>query len=145
MHPLRLFVVANHVEGLNKGLYEIDPLDLSVKSLMSSDLRVALRKASIGDPQWVTDAACIVAFCADMVSPSQAFADQKPYGLRGPRYVYLEAGAAAQNLQLQAVSEELGSVWVGGFDDEATAEILGLQAPVTPIILMCVGHAASED
>ncbi|MFB9869171.1 nitroreductase family protein [Vreelandella sulfidaeris] len=66
----------------------------------------------------------------------------KPYGARGARYVYLEAGAAAQNLQLQAVAQGLGSVWVGGFDDEATGHILGLKVPLTPIILLCVGHPA---
>jgi nitroreductase len=91
------------------------------------------------------DAACVIIICADMVTPSQAFVDQKPFGSRGARYVYLEAGAAAQNLQLQAVAEGLGSVWVGGFNDEATADVLGLRAPLAPIIQLCVGYPASTE
>jgi SagB-type dehydrogenase family enzyme len=140
LHPLRLLVVVNNVTALEKGLYAVDGVDGSLTPLHLLDLRNSLRKASIGDPEWVTDAACIVVICADMVAATQAFAGQKPYGQRGARYAYLEAGAAAQNLQLQAVAEDLGSVWVGGFDDEATDNVLGLQAPVSPIILLCIGH-----
>lgn len=145
MHPLRLLVVANNVSTLDKGLYEVDPGDLSLKVVNALDVRPALREASIGAPQWITDAACIIIVCADMVAPTQAFIEQKPYGARGARYVYLEAGAAAQNLQLQAVAENLGSVWVCGFNDEATADVLGLQAPLSPIILFCVGHPQAKS
>ena len=147
LHPLRLLVVANRVDGLNEGLGEglfaVDPADLALKNLNRSGLASALKKAALDDLQCMTDAACIVAICADMVSPSKAFADQKPYGARGARYVYMEAGAAAQNLQLQAVAEGLGGVWVGGFDDDVAADALGLEAPLTPLILLCVGQPAS--
>src|SRR5690606_34012618 len=100
---------------------------------------------AIGGPQWMMDAACIIIICADMATPGQVFADQKPFGSRGSRYVYLEAGAAAQNLQLQAVAEGLGSVCVGGFDDEATADVLGLRAPFAPIVQLCVGYPAPRE
>ncbi|WP_319518777.1 nitroreductase family protein [uncultured Martelella sp.] len=80
----------------------------------------------------------------DMLAAAQAFFEQQPYGARGERYVYLEAGAVAQNIQLQAVEEGLGSVLVGGFDDEATAGVLELPAPLAPLTLMCIGFPASE-
>jgi SagB-type dehydrogenase family enzyme len=145
LHPLRLYLQASRVAGIDKGLYEVDPVGHCLKQVSGSDLRSALRKAAIGDPQWIMDAACIIIVCADMVTPSQVFADQKPFGSRGARYVYLEAGATAQNLQLQAVAEGLGSVCVGGFNDEATADLLGLRAPLTPIIQLCVGYPAPTE
>lgn len=145
IHPLRLYLLVNRVLGLEKGCYEVESSDHGLKQLSDSDLRPALTKAAIGEPQWMTDAACIIIICADMLTPIQAFANQKPFGIRGARYVYLEAGAASQNLQLQAVSEGLGSVWVGGFDDEATANILGLQAPIVPVVQLCVGYPAPDD
>ncbi len=145
IHPLRLYLGVNRVVGLEKGLYEVDPSDHGLKQVSDSDLRSALTKAAIDNPQWIMDAACVIIICADMVTPSQAFVDQKPFGSRGARYVYLEAGAAAQNLQLQAVAEGLGSVWVGGFNDEATADVLGLRAPLAPIIQLCVGYPASTE
>ena len=76
---------------------------------------------------------------ADLAAAARAFAEQPPYGMRGVRYAYIEVGAAAQTVQLQAVAEGLGSVLVGGFRDEATAQALSLPAPVTPVALMCLG------
>lgn len=141
LHPLRLYVQTNHVIGLGSGLYKFDAFDQCLKQINSSDLRWDLRNAAIGDPEWITDAACIVIICADMATPNRIFADQKPYGIRGTRYVYLEAGAAAQSLQLQAVAEGLAGVLVGGFDDEATSDVLGFPEPLAPIIQFCVGYA----
>ncbi|WP_417578691.1 nitroreductase family protein [Pelagibacterium sp.] len=145
IHPLDMYCLPNRVEGLAHSLYQLDRSDRSFKHVDApEDLRERLKRACVDAPSWITDAACIVAVCADMVTPSRKFADQKPFGGRGARYVYLEAGAAAQNLHLQAVAEGLGCVWVGGFNDEACADILGLRAPVTPLILICVGYPLSD-
>lgn len=144
MHPLRLFCLSNAVEGLGQGLYGVDPGDLGIGLIDRTDLREGLRQACIDRPRWITEAACIVVVAADMVGPSRAFAEQRPFGSRGMRYVHLEAGAAAQNLHLQATAEGLGVVWVGGFDDEPSADLLGLRSPVTPLILMCLGYPAPE-
>jgi len=142
--PLRLFVVAGQVDGLSPGLYAVSPDTLDLEPRHGTDLRAALRTAAIGDPEWITDAAAIIVVAADMVGPSRHFADQPPYGTRGPRYVHLEAGAAIQNLQLQAVAEGLGTVLVGGFHDEEVAKLLGLEAPVAPLALQCVGQPTTE-
>lgn len=144
LYPLRLLLAAGHVDGLDQGLYAVEPKDLRLKSLEKGDVRLSLQMAAIDQPHWIMDAACIIVICADMITPSRAFSEQRPYGQRGLRYVYLEAGAAAQNIQLGCMSEGLGSVWVGGFNDEATAEALGLDVPLTPIVQVCIGHPASE-
>lgn len=144
LHPLRLFVVANRVDGLDKGTYRVDPDGHSLENIDPSDLSPTLRGAAIDDPPWITDAACIIAICADIEAPNREFADQKPYGERGARYVFLEAGAAAQNLHLQVVAENLGCVWVGGFDDKAVADVLGIKTPLKPLILVCVGYPTPE-
>ena len=61
---------------------------------------------------------------------------------RGLRYLYIESGAAAQNVQLQAASEGLACVLVAGFRDETTAQILGLEAPIAPVLHLCFGWPA---
>lgn len=144
LHPLRLIVLAQRIDGLGAGSYQVNPHDLSLARCVGRNLLPALRQTAIGDQSWISEAACVVAVCANMNAASEAFAEQKPIRQRGARYVYLEAGAAAQNLQLQAVAEELSIVWVGGFDDEAAAEVLGLQNGLSPILLLCVGHPAGE-
>lgn len=62
------------------------------------------------------------------------------YGERGIRYVHMEAGHAAQNVYLQAVSLGLGTVVVGAFDDGKVKELLGAQEE--PLYIMPVGIPA---
>jgi len=66
------------------------------------------------------------------------------YGDRADRYVYMEAGHAAQNLLLEAVSLGLGAVSVGAFDDRTTRDVLTLPADVRPLYLIPVGYPAGQ-
>ncbi|NIQ00653.1 MAG: SagB/ThcOx family dehydrogenase, partial [Nitrospinaceae bacterium] len=61
-------------------------------------------------------------------------------GRRGVRYLHLEAGHAAQNLLLQAVSLGLGAVPVGSFRDDDVREILDLGQDEVPLYLIPVGR-----
>ena len=106
------------------------------------DLRRELQSAALEEQPWIGGAAGIITICADFVAASHAFAKQPPLGTRGLRYLYIEAGAAAQNVQLQAASEGLACVLVAGFRDEATAQILGLEAPIAPVLHLCFGWPA---
>lgn len=144
LHPLRLLVTVARVDDLEPGLYSVDTDARTLERVHGRDLRAALRNAAVDDQSWMTDAACIVSICADLVTPSRDFADQRPFGTRGLRYVYIEAGAAAQNASLQAVAEDIGCVLVGGFDDEATASILNLQPPIAPVLHLCFGHVDGD-
>jgi SagB-type dehydrogenase family enzyme len=62
------------------------------------------------------------------------------YGSRGVRYVWLEAGHAAENLLLQAVALDLGGVSIGAFDDADVVRVLGLPASHAPLYLIPIGH-----
>jgi len=61
------------------------------------------------------------------------------YGERAPRYVWLEAGHAAQNLLLQAVALGLGAVPIGAFYDDKVQAALQLPADHEPLYLVPVG------
>ena len=62
------------------------------------------------------------------------------YGKRGIRYVYMEAGHAAQNVHLQAEALGLGSVAVGAFDDAAVSTVLSLPDNLEPLYMVVVGY-----
>jgi len=66
----------------------------------------------------------------------------RKYGDRAERYVKLEAGHAAENLLLQAVTLGLGAVVVGAFYDEQVAAALRLPEDEEPLYLIPVGHPA---
>lgn len=140
LHPLRLFASVGRVEQHSPGLFEAKGKDRGdLVCLREGDVRAELEQCAIDDQPWIGQAAAIITVCADLVAPAVEFAEQPPYGSRGRRYVYIEAGAVAQNIALQAVSEQLGCVLVAGFQDAATANVLGLKAPYMPVLHLCLG------
>ena len=140
LHPLRLCLSVFEVDGLETGLYRISPDGGALSQVHTRNISAGLQEAALEDQPWIGNSACILSICADLIAPSRAFADQPPYGERGPRYVYLEAGAAAQNVLLQAVELGLASVLVAGFEDERTGKLLELEHGVRPLIHLPIGH-----
>ena len=59
---------------------------------------------------------------------------------RAVRYAAFEAGHAGQNLLLQAVALDLGSVPVGSFRDDEVSRLLELPADEAPLYLFAVGR-----
>jgi SagB-type dehydrogenase family enzyme len=68
---------------------------------------------------------------------------KKQYGDRGVRFTHLEAGHAAQNICLQAVSLEMSTVTVGSFNDGEVKKSLNLSDNEEPLYIMPVGRAAN--
>jgi SagB-type dehydrogenase family enzyme len=62
------------------------------------------------------------------------------YGERGIRYAHMEAGHAAQNVLLQAVSLNLGTVVIGAFQDEQVRRVLHLPEGEHPLYIMPLGR-----
>jgi protease I len=60
------------------------------------------------------------------------------------RYMLLEAGHIAQNIQLQAVCLGLGSVAVGGFDTRSVSKVCRLSKNLEPLYVICVGYPAGQ-
>lgn len=118
LFPLAMSVVAARVRDVDAGLYSYVPhahrLDLGVRG----DLRPTVAEAGIGEQSWLSTCAALILISGDVDGALAHFADQPP-GTRGRRYVALEAGAAAQNIALQAAADGIGCVLVGGFDDDA--------------------------
>ncbi len=144
LHPLRLYTSIGRVEGIAPGVHAVAPDTLQMSCHVDRDVRAELEAAALEDQPWIGNAAAIISVCADLVAATTAFAEQPPYGTRGLRYVHIEAGAAAQNIYLQAAAEGLACVLVAGFRDEATAKVLNLATPVAPILHMCLGWPADQ-
>jgi SagB-type dehydrogenase family enzyme len=56
-----------------------------------------------------------------------------------PTWMYLEAGHAAQNVYLQAVSLKMGGVVMGGFKDDDVRKVLNLSEKEQPLYIMPIG------
>ncbi|MGB0505247.1 MAG: nitroreductase family protein [Pikeienuella sp.] len=141
LHPLHLSVSVARITGMDVGLHKVDR-DGSISFVRSGEVQAELEEAAIGEQPWVGTAAGVLTVSADFAGPTAAFAGQPPFGRRGPGNVYIEAGAAAQNVALQAAESGLGCVLVAGFSDKATAAVLRLPAPFSPVLHLCFGWPA---
>lgn len=138
-YPMEIYLAVANVSGLVTGTYQYSSHHHSLFQIDEKDSRTTLCEAALDQQPWVSDAAIVIVLTADLLSMQNHFREQPPRGLRGERYVYLESGAIAQNLQLQATSINLGAVIVGGFDDEAVASELNLPNSIKPTALICIG------
>jgi len=133
LYPLELYLVTGNVSALAKGVYRYQPLGHSLIRLADGDQRAALAAAALGQ-DWVNEAAAVIVVAAAHERTT------RKYGQRGVRYVHMEAGHAAQNIHLQAVALNLGSVVVGAFDDDKVKKIVNLSGDEQPLCLLPIGR-----
>lgn len=126
-YPLELFVATGD------GLYHYLPARHCLEQLSDEDLRAKLASAALR--QSFIEAASLT-----LVFAAQFSRTTTHYGKRGIRYVYMEAGHAAQNVHLQAETLGLGSVAVGAFDDASVSKVLSLPDYLEPLYMVTVGY-----
>lgn len=132
LYPLEVYLVAGQVAGLAAGTYRYEPGEHELQSVAAGDRRGKLARAALGQ-SWVGEASAVVVIAA-VYERTRA-----KYGERASRYVPMEAGAAGQNVLLQAADLGLGAVMVGAFRDARVAEVVGLRDGETPLLLIPVG------
>lgn len=137
LYPLEIHLVAGQVEALPQGVYRYAPSTHSLRLSAAGQIAPFLAKASL-DQDFIAEAAAVVLIAAVEERTS------RKYGSRSRQYVDFEAGAASENLALQAVALGLGSVVVGAFDDKRVAELARLRQGERPLCLMPVGYPAGE-
>ncbi len=126
-YPLELFVITD------KGMFRYLPDKHSLEKLTDRDLRAPLTSAA-WEQEFIQAAPLTLIFAAQFNRTTGR------YGKRGIRYVYMEAGHAAQNVHLQAEALGLGSVAVGAFDDAAVSTVLSLPDNLEPLYMVVVGY-----
>lgn len=116
LYPIEIYIAGLRVTDLERGLYRYDPLkDTLVQS---------------GDRQDVDQLLSAFAVPEELITLSQANAvfllvghpwrSMRKYGNRGARFLFLEAGAIAQNIHLASEALGFGSVDCSSvYDDEA--------------------------
>ncbi len=134
-YPLELYVVAKNVTGLAVGVYHYVPALHSLEQISPVNKIQDIYQAS-------SQQAPLLQCPAVIIITGEYDRTIKKYGNRGVRYVHLEAGTAAENIELQAVSLHLGTVSMGGFSDAMVIKALGISSTLTPLFIMPVGNPA---
>ncbi len=67
------------------------------------------------------------------------------YGERGKSlYSICDVSASIQNIMLEAEENNLGTCWIGAFDEDEVAKVLNLPKNLRPIVICPVGYPAEE-
>lgn len=132
-YPLVLYLVAGRVDGIPSGVYRYLPQTHRLELLAPGDPRADLASAA-SRQGWAAQAPALVLITAHTARTAAR------YGARADRYVAIEAGAAAQNLLLQATATGLGATLIGAFDEAALRRSVPLAALEQPLALIAVGH-----
>ncbi len=132
LYPLDVYVVAGKVTGLPPGVYAYEPRGHRLRLVRAGDHRRELSSAALGQ-------SCVESGAIALVFSAVYERVTGKYGARGERYAHIEAGHAAQNVFLQAVSLDLGTVVVGAFRDDAVNDVIGMKDKTAPLYIMPVG------
>jgi len=135
LYPLVVDLVAGDVPGLGAGVYRYDPPSHTLVLATDGVVRARLAASAVGQG-WMATAPAILVVAAEYERTTAK------YGERGIRYTYLEVGAVAPNVYLQAEALGLGTTLVGALDGAQVAQVLGLLAAHRPVGLMPVGSPA---
>ena len=133
LFPLDVYVAVGNVQGLDAGVFKYRPESHGLEEMGHIDKREALCRAVLGQKAMCHAPAVIV-----LVGIFARTTEK--YGRRGFRYVFMEAGHAAQSICLQAVALQLGAVAIGAFYDDKVSRGLGLTNGSTPLYLLPFGE-----
>ncbi len=130
LYPLEIYLVTGEVKGLKPGLYHYDPGKHIITQKKEGDLREKITQASLYQDE-------ILKAPVTLIIAAVYERTQKKYGKRSIRYVHMEVGSAGENIYLQAESLNLGTVFIGAFDDDEVKKAMGIGEE--PLGIMPVG------
>lgn len=114
---LETYLIARQVQDTFAGIYHYNPRDHSLEFLRAGDISAELEAALIGGE--ALDACAALLVFTGVPARLEDGAKSRAY-----RYLYLEAGAAAQCALLAAVSLELVAAFKPEFYDDELAQLL---------------------
>ena len=130
-YSIELYVL-NFIKGdLEKGVYHYDVRDHKLEYLWPIDNAPSHYMTS----DWSDDAAMAI------VATTVANRSTMKYGERAYKYIYMEAGAILQNIQTQAMINNVGSVINGGTNETVIEDLLDIDGANETVVLgIVLGH-----
>lgn len=140
LYPLELYVLAQGVRDLPGGAYHYVPIGHRLEFVHPHTLpKLLTSEMFLGQP-YLIEAAAIVVITAVVERSLWKYED------RGYRYILLEAGHVAQNLNLCASAMGLASLNLGGFFDEDVMGLLRLDQDQEIVVYgVAVGRPEPTD
>jgi SagB-type dehydrogenase family enzyme len=130
LYPIDMYVVVLNVVGLREGIYHYIPRSDSLSEIGdSAEVQAVLQGFAVSE-----EIISLSRACAIFLLIGQPWRSMRKYGNRGMRFMFMEAGAIAEHLNLAAVALGLGSVDCSSYYDDEVNEALGLDGVYQTII-----------
>ena len=133
LYPLEFYLSATLVDGLSPGIYQYVPTSHELKKVGDESKREELYAASF-------EQTALAGAPAILIITGSYDRTKEKFGESGPDYVHMDLGHAAQNVHMQAVSLNLGTVVIAAFRREEVKRTVGLPEEETPLYMMPVGR-----
>jgi SagB-type dehydrogenase family enzyme len=117
LYPLELYILVQRVDGLAAGVWHYVPLGHRLERTHEHPLPRLLTAEMFLGQSYLSEVSAVVVITSVVQRSLWKYED------RGYRYILLEAGHVAQNLNLCATAMDLASLNLGGFFDR---DVLGL-------------------
>jgi len=133
VYPLNIYLLVKNVKGIDKGVYQYNPYDSTITRIINYDIKNEVAIAALNQ-EMISDAPACILISAEFEKMIKIYGEQ-----RSPRYIYMEAGHAAQNIYLQAEALHLGTCAIGAFNDKKVMELFNMKESEEPLYLMPIG------
>ena len=122
----------------DEGTFIYRPDDHSLEQTSDQDMR-GLLEANVSTQEPVTGTGCCIVFVGNTRSQTARATNRFKYQMN------IEVGRMAQNIQLQAVCLNLGSVGVGDFNTRDIIRVTGLSRSQEPLYMIFVGYPTGQE
>jgi len=131
-YPLEIYVVILNSKEIPEGIYHYNVKWNTLELLEKGDFKQIITEAT--QQKWVRNSAMVIIITAIFERTVIK------YGIRGWRYILLDAGHLAQNVYLVSTALRLKCCSIGGFVDEKIIKLLDLNPNFElPIYLIAIG------
>lgn len=139
LYPIELYVASCNLRGLSQGIYRHDPVNRALEFCLGADTISPLLETFCLPEHMVSKARA----GAIILLVAHPWRTMLKYGPRGMRFVFIEAGAIAQNVELAAGALGYASVACASVYDDELHEVIGVDgvsaALVHAVVIGCPG------
>jgi SagB-type dehydrogenase family enzyme len=134
LYPVETYLSIHNVSDLKQGIYHFNVFDFALEEVSADNFADRLARAAL-DQAMVGHSAVLFIWTAIVLRSMQKYRN------RCIRYIFMDAGHIAGNLQLATTALGLGCCPMGAFYDEEINQVLGIDGEEeTAIYLAAVGN-----
>jgi SagB-type dehydrogenase family enzyme len=122
---MKVYLITGKAGDLTMGIYQYQPKGHKLVKIADGDIKTNLYDAAPQNPIKNAPAAIVITGLSSKA--------------KNPSWIYIEAGHIAQNICLQAVSLNIGTVTMAGFKPEEVKKALKLNDNEQPVYIMPIG------